>query len=379
MSGIGLTGLASHGRKGILGPGLTGFILSLMVGVPFCTGFLHGHRSPRDAALPASPDLSAPARVPAATATPARSRGVGVFISAPGRTDMVHDPKRNLLYIAAGDSVLRYQIASNAFLPPLVLGGKLRGVDLSPDANCLAVADGDSPDGRVGVYLVDLNAETNSRVTFPAQSLESGAYAVAFGADGAIWISSSFSGSGFVPLRKLDPRSRHWMQIGTVSQDTMLVASADRQTIGFAEANISGGEYGRIRHLASQLPPTILRANAFLYEIGISRDGTLLVVPTGQNVQLSGSTVLRIEEPRVIGVVCHPQRDYVFLACGGSSVVAVYDPRTGTKVKELDFGDRFEWAGNHAFQAGRLRLSADGAWLFCTVNDGIRYVATGLN
>ena len=47
----------------------------------------------------------------------------GVFIPAPYRMDMVHDPKRDILYISAGDSVLRYQMASNSFLSPLVLGG----------------------------------------------------------------------------------------------------------------------------------------------------------------------------------------------------------------------------------------------------------------
>jgi hypothetical protein len=382
LSGLGLAGLASRRRKGILWPGLIGLVLSLVVGIPFCAGFLHVTLRARAAAEPpasGSVRAAAPIKAPdsARPAAPAPSRAVGIFIPAPERADMIHDPKRNLLYITAGDSVLRYQLASNTFLPPLVLGGNLRGIDLSPDNDCLAVADAEGQSGRIGIYLVDLKTGANSRATFPAEPQESGTYSVAFGADGAVWITSSLNGSGFVPLRKYNPVNHSRLVMQRVSEDTMLAASADRQIIGFAEGNISSGDYGRIRYRASQLPPTILRANAFLHEIGINRDGTQLAVPTGQNVLLSGTTVPLIDEPRVIGVAYHPQQDYVFLACGGSSVVAVYETKTGTRLKELDFGDKFNWA-NRAFESGRLRLSADGAWLFCTVNGGIRCAATGL-
>jgi len=51
---------------------------------------------------------------------------------------------------------------------------------------------------------------------------------------------------------------------------------------------------------------------------------------------------------------------FCFLARAGISTIAVYETATYTMVKELDFGDKFEWVGNHAFQRGRLRLSSDG-------------------
>jgi len=383
LSGLGLCGLRRE-QKGILGPGLTGMLLSLLIGIPFCSSFVVHQVKPGGTASPAAATVTTTftatpaAHFSSAAPAPAKSasHGAGTFIPAPERVDMIHDPKRNLLYITAGDSVLRYQLASNAFLPPLVLGGNLRGLDLSPDGNCLAVADGDGHTGRIGIYLVDLNTGTNSRVTFPAQNLESGAYSIAFGADGAVWITTSLNGSGFVPLRKFNPATQNRVQVQTVSQDTMLAPSADHQVIGFAEGGISSGDYGRIRN---QFPSATSRANAFIYEIGVSRDGTQLAVPTYQGVLLSGGAVPRLDEPQVVGVAYHPRRDYIFLACGGSSVVAVYDTKTGAKIKELDFGDKFDWTGNHAFQSGRLRTSANGAWLFCTVNGGIRCVATGVN
>jgi WD40 repeat protein len=304
---------------------------------------------------------------------------VGVFIPAPYGTDMVHDPKRNILYISAGDEVLRYQMASNSFLPPLVLRGDLRGIDISPDNDLLAVADATDHNGSIGIHLVVLKTGTNTHVTFRAERMESGTYSVAFGADGAVWITSTIQGSGGLwPLRKYLPASKTTIAITTrVSQNTMLAASADREYIAYAEANSSAGDYGRFRCRATQLQPP-LQANAFLYEIGISRDGTQLAVPNYAGVILSGSAAQKIDEKETIGAAYHPQRDFVFLARAGISTIAVYETATYTMVKELDFGDKFEWVGNHAFQRGRLRLSSDGKFVFCTVQGGIRCAETGL-
>src|SRR4051794_12940432 len=55
---------------------------------------------------------------------------VGTFIPSANRADMVHDAARSMIYITDGGSVLRYQVPSGTFLPPIVLGGQLRGIDI---------------------------------------------------------------------------------------------------------------------------------------------------------------------------------------------------------------------------------------------------------
>src|SRR5260370_39216134 len=155
LSGIGLMGVASHGRKGILAPGITGVIASLIVGIPISAGFIQ-----RKAQIQAAAQAAAPASVPTApqvAATPreaAASKAAGIFVPALYRVDMVHDPKRDVLYITAGDSVLRYQLGSKTFLAPLTLGGDLRGIDISADNNLLAVADATESNGSVWIHLV---------------------------------------------------------------------------------------------------------------------------------------------------------------------------------------------------------------------------------
>jgi len=377
LSGIGLLGLVGHWKGGVLAPGITGLVVSVLVGIPMSAIVIH-----RSGQIKAEAQSSAPAPVPAvaqaaaAARAAAGSQAVNVFIPAMDRADMVHDPKRNLLYITAGDSVLRYQMSSNTFLAPLALGGDLRGIDLAPGNDLLAVADATDKNGIGCLHLVDLNAGTNARVTFRLDSLEGGSYSVAFGADGCVWFTSSFHGSGHVPLRKYNPAGQHMLEIKSVSQDTMLSASADRQNIAFAEANSSAGLYGRLSCQATQLPKP-LQAMSFLFEVGISRDGTQLAVPTYQKVIISGSAVQSLDERDVIGVAYHPQRDFVFLTWGGTSTVAVYETATYQKVKELDFGDKFQPI-NKGFQSGRLRVSSDGTLVFCTVNGGVRYAKTEL-
>jgi hypothetical protein len=371
----------------IVAASISGLPVLLAVGL-FMAGFVTGFtenlihsRQAREtgktvAAQPGAPSAAAPA-TPAVSAAPAASKTAGVFVPAMNRVDMVADPKRNILYITSGDSVLQYQLDSKKFLPPLVLGGDLRGIDISPDTNLLAVADAAGGNGRVCIHLVDLRTGKDSPVTFTAAFQESGTFSVAFGADGQVWISSSMDGSGFLPMRKYNPATHGVQKLQMVGQDTMLAASAHRQNIAFAEANVTPGSYGRILYRNNQLPKP-MTADGFLYEIGISRDGAQLAVPGYGGVLLQGSATPRLDEERIIAAAYHPQKDYLFLAQAGTSLLSVYDTTTMSKVKELDFGDPFGWIGNHAYQTGRLKLSPDGRYIFCTVTGGIRYVETGL-
>jgi hypothetical protein len=180
-----------------------------------------------------------------------------------------------------------------------------------------------------------------------------------------------------VPLRKYVADGKHTVAVSRVAQDTMLAASADREFIAYAEPNNSGGNYGRFRCRAGPSQPA-LQAKAYLYEIGISRDGSQLAVPVYDKVVLSGARLPKLDENQTLGAAYHPLRDFVFLSRAGSSTIAVYETAGYTMVKELDFGDKFDWIGNHAFQRGRLRMSSDGKFIFCTVQGGVRYAETGL-
>jgi hypothetical protein len=382
------SGSRPAGAEGVSGTSLLMYLrIALIIGAALFA-IIHGLERAQPPARPQSPQpVSFSQSIPitlrsipvaARPAMPASTRkAVGTFISAPDRTDMVHDPKRNLLYITADDSVLRYDVKSNAFLTPLVLGGHLRGIDLSLNNDSLAVADALTTNNNIWFHLVNLTTGADSRVTFPADRQEAGTFSLAFGADGGVWITSSFHGSGWVPLRKYSPSTRSTLVLRTISQDTMLSASADRQTIAFAQANSSPGQFGQFKCSATQLPP-LHEVPGFLFEIGIDRRGTQLAVPSYSKLFLLGSPTDSLSESSVIGAVYHPTRDFLFIARSGTSTITGFETTDYQKVKELEFGQDFKSVGNHAFQEGRLRMSQDGSLLFCTVNGGVRYAQTGL-
>src|SRR5437867_8443664 len=234
------------------------------------------------------------------------------LISAPNRKDMVYDAGRDILYITSGSQVLRYQLASDSFLTPFQLSGTLMGIDLSPDSNTLMVADS-SVTSNVWVHVIDLPSGQSHQVFFPAAFGESGTFAIAFGSDGAALISSRFSGSGWVPLRRYDPVSGSTTTIASVRHDSMVSASGDGTTLIIAESDISSGPFERY-DVASR---AIIRTggnNRFNFECAASRDAALyaIVTKTGTLIYDGNFGLVTNLGVQPIGAAFHPAADAVF-------------------------------------------------------------------
>ena len=306
------------------------------------------------------------------------------FISAPNRVDMVYDSARDVLYITSGSSVLRYKTATSSFLAPYTFNlGKLSGIDLSPDGNTLAIADRNI----TGIHLVDLQTDKSEPdITFaPYLSGEGGTFTVAYGNNGAILVTSTYNGSGWVPLRRIVPSTGEVKIIKTmVRQDTMLSGSANGKCIGFVEGNISSGPLS-IYDVAMQQVTKTIDTNWFTYEIGTNRDCAQFAVPTYGGTFIYDSSLTKLGATGVyaggqpIGVAYHPTSDIVYFAWVGTSTVRAYDSKTFALLATFDVGYTFQNPGNYAFNQGRLKVSRDGSLLFATVGNGIRYLHTALN
>ncbi len=308
----------------------------------------------------------------------------GTLISAPSRVDMAHDLNRNILYITSGGDVLRYDLKAQQFLPPFQLSGNLKGLDLSPDSNTLAVADNTYTDGQNWIFLIDLQTGNSQRVTFPLTNGEGGTFSVAFGNDGNILVTSTYNGSGWVPLRKYNPLSGTITILKpAISQNTMLSASADGSIIGFAESNISDGRWGRYRVNDGDLVERTGYTDGtswYNYEIGTNRDGTQFAIPTygGTFVYDANfgkvTTIGQYAGPQPVGVVYHPIDNLVYFAWAETTEVRAYDTTTFAQVGSYNFEYTFQHTGNWAFTQGRLKVARDGSLLFATVDGGVRYV-----
>ena len=313
-----------------------------------------------------------------------QAEAAGTLISAPARVDMVYDSARDTVYITSGTSVLRYQLESNTFLTAFELGGNLSGIDLSPDGKTLAVADRQRSETEVWIHLVDLQTGLSRKATFPRAFMEGGTFTVAFGNDGAVLVTSTFEGSGWVPLRRYDPATGGTTQIASsVRQDSMLAGSADGSVIGFAESNSSSGPFGRYRIADGNL----LRKSGytdgtswFNYEMGVNRNGTQYAIPTYGGAYIYDGDLRRITilgqyaGPQPIGVAYHPAEDIVYFAWTGSTEVRAFDTNSFAQLTAYNFEHSFTHPGNWAFQQGRLKISRDGSLLLATVNGGVRYL-----
>jgi hypothetical protein len=310
----------------------------------------------------------------------------GTFIPAAHRTDMVYDAQRDLIYIANGTSVLRYDITQAGFLTPINLGGQLIGMDLSPDGTTLAVADTSTDGTNEWVHLVNLSTLVDTKVNEPLDSGSigglAGTWAVAYAADGSLLVTSQYAGSGYVPLLRLI--NGQWSTLSNdVQQGTMVSASGDGQVVGFAESNISDGRWGAYYLQSGNVVERTGYTDGtswFNYEIGTNFNGSQFAIPTYGGVYIyDGSYNLLTklgtyagEQP--VGVAYHPVANLVFFPWEGTSEVRVYDTTNFNELGSYDFQDTFQPNGNAAFVQGRTRLSADGSLLMVSVTGGVRFL-----
>jgi hypothetical protein len=319
----------------------------------------------------------------------------GNFIAALNRVDVAHDQGRNILYISSGGEILRYDLNASAFLTSFQLGGSLKGMDISPDGDTLAVADNSYADGQNWIYIVDLRTGSNQKITFPLAYYEGGTYSVAYGNDGNgaddgnggnILVTSSFNGSGWVPLRKYNPATATTSIISSsIRLNTMLSASSDGGTIGFAEADSSSGPWGRYRVSDGNFVERTGYTNGtswYNYEIGTNRDGTQFAIPTYGGMLIYDSSFSKIATlgqyggAQPIGVVYHPTQNIVYSAWAETTEVRAHDTATFAQLGSFNFESAFSPTANRAFTQGRLKISRNGALLFATVDGGVRYVNT---
>ena len=316
---------------------------------------------------------------------------VGTFIPATARVDMVHDAARSTIYITEGGNVLRYHVPSGTFLAPLALGGQLSGIDLSPDGSTLAVADRSGTATEQWVTLVRLSDLAVTKAVMTKESGEDGMWTVAFGADGTLFATARYAGSGWVPLRRLNLATMVWTKLGNayphnrVNQNTMLAASGNGQTIAFAESNSSDGPWGNIDVASGTVTNRDGYTNGtswYNYEVAANVNASQYAVPTYGGTYIYNSAFQKIgtigtyASAQPVGVAYHPVEPLIYFPWTTTGQVRVYNAVSFAQVDAYDFQDVFQGNGNWAFQHGRTKLSRDGSLLMVSVTGGVRVLQT---
>lgn len=311
---------------------------------------------------------------------------VGTFVPAAQRRDMVYDDARDIVFITNNDRVLRYHVGSGTFLSPIITGGRLTGIDLSPDGNTLAVADGTSNLSQVSVFLVSVRPVSGTGYLVPRKLSiakafgEGGIHSLVYASNGTILLTSDYIGSGHVPLRRLDPATRGWTTlINYMNQRSMLSASGDRDTVVFVEGNVSSGGWGLLDVPTGGLVHWTgypYGTNGFNFEVAADRTGSQFAI-----THFGGTVVYNDAHERLgyigqynsrpLAAAYHPVQRVAYFPWEGSPNVRVYDMDTFTHIDNYDFENIFT-RSNYAYAQGRTRIARDGSLLMATVANGVR-------
>jgi hypothetical protein len=310
----------------------------------------------------------------AALSSPAWSGAIGL-VPAASRIDFAVDAPRHVLYISGTDQLLRYDLKAGVFLDPIELSGQTLGMDISPDGKFLAVANAVTNAAQSHVDIVNLKTLVVKRIYFTLDFMEDGTYTVAYDKAGRLLVSSRFQGSGSVPLRQVNVKRSHSTTLGLVMQDSMLTPSADHTWIAVAESNDSGGPYGRYTTGDTSYQSTYT-TGWFNYEIGISRDGNQMAVPTYGGTYFTDSRTSfpplgQYAGVQPVGVAYSPARDRVYFPFVQTNYIAEYDTATMTETHRWTVPSTFGANGNWAFVSGRTKVSSDDKTLCTSVTGGV--------
>jgi hypothetical protein len=310
---------------------------------------------------------------------------------APGALDVVFDARRCKLYATVGGAIVSYDLRQHEAEPLVELGSPLMGLDISADQNTLIAADastlGEDEPAQNRVHSIDLQTGATRALTFPLAFFEAGTYMPLFLDAATALVSSSFAGSGWVPLRRVSLIDGSFEELASVRQDTMLALSADGGTVAYAESNISSGEFGRYSVADGGLVEGL--AFGFVSSIAVNRDGTRYALPMFDGVRLFSSSgpASGFEARGVLGgggsaagAAYSPTEEVLYVIWYRSTSIDAYDAASleaGSFEPLFTIDTGFPLDFGAGLGRGRLRISADGRLLMAIVDDGVRTYPVG--
>jgi hypothetical protein len=308
--------------------------------------------------------------------------------------DAVYDEKRNTVYASTPHggvygSVMRWQLDGTSDPEPLELDGKYTSLDLSPNQDKLAIADGNAFMGHLRVQVVDLATEHNQALDLPWETLESAersAHYVMFLDDDTLLVSSSVlrDAGQLVPLRRVDLRTGDVQVVRDVEPEAIFSRSADGSEVAVSWASF---EARSIDHYYPARTPEqayeVSVEEVRPYGVTLSRDGSQVAIPTKVGVLLYDAQGTLLDtigplqdplelayEPRPFSALYSPIADLLYVAWSAYAPpdemppsIDVYDSATFAQHAVVEAQKDLYSYGSGSdvpFGTGRMRASADG-------------------
>jgi hypothetical protein len=322
----------------------------------------------------------------------------GFFFDVAGAKDCAFDQQRQRLYVTNEKEIVVLDTKKRETVKSIELLGKVRACDISPDFKYLAVA----PLGGQFLYWIHLDDLEIAQVRFKADANETGVFDLCVGANSSVLFSMTYAGSGWVMLRRFDPKNNHVAELGRIRMNSIVTASGDRRFAAVAEGNISSGPL-QVYDFQKRSFKKVADLQCFHYEIGCARDAKYFASPSGNGCVLydgKGTRLGTLEGKPVICAAFHPKADRLFVMRQGETTVQEYDVDGQALAHDYPLDKALaisgeansqivasvHAAGPHAaiatvrrvrnvnyrtFQSGRIKVSDDGENLFAVVPTGV--------
>jgi hypothetical protein len=306
------------------------------------------------------------------------------LITAPDRVDMVHDARRNLLYVSTKrGEVQRWNLETRLLVGTWNLGGSLGGMDLSPDADTLIVADQSrQADGVPKIHRIDLVSEAVRAIDVPDAGENAGTFSVVCIDDARVLVSSASQGVSNLQVVTLDDELSGIVH--QVGNQTLLVSDPSRSFIAYASLGDWLGTFGTYSIADGTFRET--KANAQVFEIAVSRGAQRFALATRDELRLLDSN---FEQRGSISAAGHGPIGVAFGLPSGSVSVAwlersppkfhpaieSYDAETSLLIARLYGARGILLRGPTIFVSGHMKASSDGRRLFVSVDEGVLVLA----
>lgn len=299
-----------------------------------------------------------------------------LFLPIVDRTEHVYDVDRGIMYIGTQSGrIERYHVASDEFLTPLIVGGSIEAMDISPDGDTLYLGEAtNSPEAGLIRELNLLDGSVTRRF-FPISGAQGGVKDLVATGTGKLLFSIKYNGSNTTPLLRMDLSNGAVDTVNpAVEMNTLLQRSADYRLIFIHGSNSSGNTIMTYDPATDTVVDTAPIANANGAFAAVHPDGSKIAYRSFGNGFTVFNADLTVDEtlPHFTGgAVFDARGEFLYVVDDDNDELVALDTVNYNEQFRLYLGED-DFLDHSTFNRTTMTATPDGRQVFVNSPDGVR-------